>query len=244
MTLDKRAWCAPISLRLSKETVDSSSDASSSLMKLVKSSPVDKGTTTSFYCLKSGQLKTRIIETAQDKSFHLKRVETAEEHSVFGLDKESKDLRNLIKKRLFEESFSENLLKLQVNNWILEEKEKVPRYFSQEFQDLLAAGLKIPLRPYFKPFSAQFFLGICEERGHFSLVEGRHVEAFTGKARKSAFIFTKAFQGDERMSAYLEDQKKEKREEITTFLGKSKEFLWPVSLLRNFLHWKWQIQKL
>ena len=107
MTLDKRAWCAPISLRLSKET-DSSS------MKLVKSSPVDKGTTTSFYCLKSGQLKTRIIETAQDKSFNLKRVETTEEHSVLGLDKESKDLRNLVKKRLFEESFSENLLKLQV----------------------------------------------------------------------------------------------------------------------------------
>ena len=105
MTLDKRAWCAPINLRLTKE--DDS-------MKLVKSSPVDKGTTTSFYCLKTGQLKSRIIETAQDKSFHLNRVETSEEHSVFGLDKESKDLRNLIKKRLFEESFSENLLKLQV----------------------------------------------------------------------------------------------------------------------------------
>ena len=88
-------------------------------MKLVKSSPVDKGTTTSFYCLKSGQLKSRTIETAQNKSFHLKRVETAEEHSVYGLDKESKDLRNLIKKRLFEESFSENLLKLQVCTLIL-----------------------------------------------------------------------------------------------------------------------------
>ena len=93
-----------------------------------------------------------------------------------------------------------------------------------------------PLEAIFQAFLCPIFLGICEERGHFSLVEGRHVEAFTGKARKSAFIFTKAFQGDERMSAYLEDQKKEKKGEITTFLGKSKEFLWPVSLLRNFLH--------
>ena len=158
MTLDKRAWCAPISLRLSKEPIDSSSEASN-LMKLVKSSPVDKGTTTSYYCLKSGQLKTRVIETAQDKSFHLKRVETTEEHSYFGLDKESKDLRNLIKKRLFEESFSENLLKLQVIHWFLKHKKcmvivakKFGRFefpaffhFQVEIQKVRKVQVEIPL---------------------------------------------------------------------------------------------------
>ena len=50
-------------------------------------------------------------------------------------------------------------------------------------------------------------LGICEERGYFGPTERRYVEDFAGKARKSAFIFTKALQGDERMSAYLRKSK-------------------------------------
>ena len=66
MTLDQRAWCAPINLKISQD------EDQVDLMKLVKSSPVDKGTTTSLYRKKSGQLMSRVIQTAQDKQYSLK----------------------------------------------------------------------------------------------------------------------------------------------------------------------------
>ena len=67
MTLDQRAWCAPITLKISQDEKDDT------VMKLVKSSPIDKGTAVSLYKKKSsGQLMSRTINTAQDKKFTLK----------------------------------------------------------------------------------------------------------------------------------------------------------------------------
>ena len=65
MTLDKRALCAPITLRISK-------DKNNEMFKVVKSSPVDKGTTESFYHIEDAKLASRIINTAQDKKYNLK----------------------------------------------------------------------------------------------------------------------------------------------------------------------------
>ena len=69
MTLDQRAWCAPINLKI---TQDKSNE---NVMKLVKSSPIDKGTTVSLYQKTlSGKLMSRTINTAQDKKFILKVI--------------------------------------------------------------------------------------------------------------------------------------------------------------------------
>ena len=65
MTLDQRAWCAPISIKLSQD------EKNAQIMKVLKSSPVDKGTTCSLYLKKSGNLETRIISTSQDKTYNL-----------------------------------------------------------------------------------------------------------------------------------------------------------------------------
>ena len=65
MTLDKRALCAPITLRISK-------DKNNEMFKVVKSSPVDKGTTESYYHVEDAKLASRIINTAQDKKYNLK----------------------------------------------------------------------------------------------------------------------------------------------------------------------------
>ena len=65
MTLDKRALCAPITLRITK-------DKNNEMFKVVKSSPVDKGTTESFYYIEDAKLASRIINTAQDKKYNLK----------------------------------------------------------------------------------------------------------------------------------------------------------------------------
>ena len=67
MTLDQRAWCAPINLKITKD------ESNENVMRLVKSSPIDKGTTVSLYQKTlSGQLMSRTINTAQDKKFTLK----------------------------------------------------------------------------------------------------------------------------------------------------------------------------
>ena len=67
MTLDQRAWCAPINLKITKD------ESNENIMRLVKSSPIDKGTTVSLYQKTlSGQLMSRTINTAQDKKFTLK----------------------------------------------------------------------------------------------------------------------------------------------------------------------------
>ena len=42
-----------------------------STMKLIKSSPVDKGTTISTYGRNPGQLVSRVIQTAQDRKYNL-----------------------------------------------------------------------------------------------------------------------------------------------------------------------------
>ena len=65
MTLDKRALCAPITLRVTKEK-------DKNLFKVIKSSPVDKGTTESFYNENDAKLLTRSILTSQDKKYNLK----------------------------------------------------------------------------------------------------------------------------------------------------------------------------
>ena len=67
MTLDQRAWCAPINLKITQD------ESNKNVMRLVKSSPIDKGTTVSLYQKTlSGKLMSRTINTAQDKKFTLK----------------------------------------------------------------------------------------------------------------------------------------------------------------------------
>ena len=67
MTLDQRAWCAPITLKVNRYEKDERA------MKIIKASPIDKGTTVSLYKKKSsGELLSRTIDTAQNKKFVLK----------------------------------------------------------------------------------------------------------------------------------------------------------------------------
>lgn len=127
MTLDQRAWCAPITLKISQD------EDKIELMRLIKSSPVDKGTTVSLYKKQSGQLMSRTIATAQNKEYQLKvqyatflqvsrnlynvsfqRLEHFEEEEPSLNSMDLKDECKLVQKRLYEESFSENLLRLQV----------------------------------------------------------------------------------------------------------------------------------
>ena len=117
MTLDQKAWCAPISLKISK-------GEEKSIIKIIKASPVDKGTTTSTYGRKPGHLVSRVIQTAQNKKYNLQAFkmdddDDGEKKSAalipFSSTSTKFDNNNLVQKRLFEESFSENLLKLQVD---------------------------------------------------------------------------------------------------------------------------------
>ena len=66
MTLDQRAWCAPISIKILQD------ENKIHTMKVIKSSPIDKGTTNSIYSKDTGALESRTINTAQEKTYILK----------------------------------------------------------------------------------------------------------------------------------------------------------------------------
>ena len=70
-TLDKRCLFAPLCLESRRDVKD---NFSGEVIKIVKSSPVDKGATETSYSLEEGNIRDRTIITAKKLRYHLKNV--------------------------------------------------------------------------------------------------------------------------------------------------------------------------
>ena len=118
-TLDRHCLFAPLSLEARRDT----NDFSKELIKILKSSPVDKGATETSYSLESGKILSRVITTASGIRYFLQDLEMSTSECDEGVEDFQDQFfaenlhqtiqRNLdiLRKHIYQENLTRNLIK-------------------------------------------------------------------------------------------------------------------------------------